>query len=151
GALVNTASIFPPYGVVDLELADNIATDVDTIVLPADIVVTKTDGQSTASPGQPITYTIVVSNVGPNAADGVAVTDTVPASLTSPAWTCVAVGGAACAASGSGNINDSVNLPVGATAIYTLNGTVSPTPASLSNTATATLPAGFGDLSPENN
>src|SRR5262249_58188857 len=52
GALVNTAMIFPPYGVVDPDLADNIATDVDTIVLPADVAVTKTDGQSTASPGQ---------------------------------------------------------------------------------------------------
>src|SRR5262249_9864426 len=34
GGLVNTASIFPPYGVVDPDLADNVATDVDTIVLP---------------------------------------------------------------------------------------------------------------------
>ena len=44
----------------------------------ADLGVTKTDGQTTAVAGLPITYTIAVGNGGPDAANGATVTDTVP-------------------------------------------------------------------------
>src|SRR5436190_17672226 len=107
----------------------------------ADLPITKTDGQTTASPGQTITYTIAGTNAGPTAANGAVVADTVPAALTSPTWTCVATGGATCTAGPvSGNINDTVNLPVGGTVTYTLTGQVAANAKSLSNTATIALP-----------
>ena len=45
----------------------------------------------------------------------VAVADTMPAQLTGVTWTCAATGGATCTAAGSGNISDTIALPVGAT------------------------------------
>jgi uncharacterized repeat protein (TIGR01451 family) len=119
-----------------------------------DLSITKTDGQATATPGQPVTYTIVAANAaGPDAeaVSGATVTDVVPASLTSVTWTCVAAGGGTCTASGSGNIYDTVDLPVGATATYTLSGTVSANPTALRNTASVGVPAGMVDANPADN
>lgn len=47
-----------------------------------DLVVSKNDGQTTASPGEVLTYTITVSNAGTQQATGVLITDTLPASTT---------------------------------------------------------------------
>ena len=107
----------------------------------ADLGVTKTDGQATATPGQPITYAIVVSNAGPTAAPAATVTDAAPAILLGAAWTCTASAGSTCTASGSGSINDTVGLLPGGTATYVLTGTVDPAATgSLANTATAADP-----------
>ena len=117
----------------------------------ADLGVTKTDGQTTAVPGQPLTYTITVSNAGPTSVVGAAVADTVPAVLAGVTWTCSASAGSTCTASGSGNINDTVALLAGGTATYTLTGTVDPAATgTLVNTATVTAPAGV-DPNPANN
>ena len=152
GTLVNTATVTAPSGFGDTNLANNSATDTDTILVPADVSVTKTDGLATVSPGLGIVYTIVATNAGPNPVSGVIVSDSpLPASLLLPTWTCTAAGGASCTASGSGDISDSVNLPVGGTATYTLSGTLSSNPPALSNTATVTLPAGYGDPNPADN
>jgi uncharacterized repeat protein (TIGR01451 family) len=127
-------------------------TIVDDDAPPADLSVSKTDGRVTAAPGDAIAYTVTISNAGPNPVTGVTVSDTVPVSLLSPTWTCVPAGGASCGTpSGSGSISESVNLPVGGTVAYALSGTVSASPASLSNTATASLPAGFRDPDPADN
>jgi len=64
----------------------------------------------------------------------------------------VASPGSSCTASGSGNINDTVNLLPGGTATYTLTGTVDPAATgTLVNTATAAAPAGMTDPNPANN
>jgi uncharacterized repeat protein (TIGR01451 family) len=121
-------------------------------VSPADLSITKTDGQTTVVAGSPIIYTIVVSNAGPNAATGATVTDAVPAAITGVTWTCAGTGGGACTAGGAGSINDSVNLPVGATVTYTLTGTVGASaPGNVSNTASVTPPATLSDPDPSNN
>jgi len=118
----------------------------------ADLSITKTDGQTTAVPGTPITYTIAASNAGPSATTGATVTDTVPAAIMGATWTCVGAGGGTCTPSGSGNINDTVNLPVGGTVTYTLTGTINPSAmGSLSNAATVTAPGGVTDPNPANN
>jgi uncharacterized repeat protein (TIGR01451 family) len=118
----------------------------------ADLGVTKSDGQTTAVPGAPLTYTIVAGNTGPAVAPGATVTDVFPAAFLGVTWTCAAGGGATCAPSGSGDINDTVNLPVGSTATYTATGTVSPAATgSLSNTATVAVPGGGIDPNPANN
>ena len=62
-------------------------------------------------------------------------------------WVRVAV-----AASGTGNINTTVNLLVGGTATYTVNATVSASAlGALANTATVAAPAGVTDPNPNNN
>lgn len=117
----------------------------------ADLAITKTDGVATAAPGGTVTYTITASNAGPSSATGATVVDTFPASLTAT-WTCVGAGGGACAASGSGNISDTVNLPAGGTVTYTVNATISAAAmGTLANTATVAAPAGVTDPNPGNN
>jgi uncharacterized repeat protein (TIGR01451 family) len=151
GTLSNTATVSAPAGVTDPTPGNNSATDSDTIAANADLGITKTDGVTTATAGGSVTYTITASNAGPSNATGATVADTFPASLTAT-WTCAGAGGGTCTASGSGNINDAVNLPSGATVIYTVSATISAgASGTLSNTATVTPPGGVTDPNPSNN
>jgi len=119
--------------------------------LEADLGVTKTDGQTTAVPGDPLTYTIVASNAGPDAVTDAIVTDLLPGTLLAATWTCSPSAGSACTASGSGSINDAVTLPVGGIVTYTVTGTVaSGATGSISNMVTVTVPASTGDPDPAN-
>ena len=60
--------------------------------------------------------------------------------------------GGTCTASGSGDINDAVDLPAGGTVTYTLTGTVaSSAGTSLSNNASVAAPAGATDPNPADN
>ena len=140
-----------PAGVTDPTPGNNSATDTDTLGASADLAITKTDGVTTATAGGSVTYTITASNAGPSNATGATVADTFPASLTCT-WTCVGAGGGTCTASGSGNINDTVNLPSGGSVTYTASCTISAAATgTLSNTATVTAPAGVTDPTPGNN
>ncbi len=151
GTLANTATVSAPAGVTDSDPANNSATDTDTLAPQADLAITKTDGVTTATPGGSVTYTITASNAGPSDATGVTVADTFPASLTAT-WTGVGAGGGTCTAAGSGNINDTVNLPVGASVTYTVSCTISSSATgTLANTATVAAPAGVTDPTPANN
>jgi len=151
GTLSNTATVTAPAGVTDPIPGNNSATDTDTLAATADLSITKTDGVTTATPGGSVTYTITASNAGPSNATGATVADTFPAALTCT-WTCVGAGGGTCAASGSGNINSTVNLPVGGSVIYTASCTISASATgTLSNTATVAAPAGVTDPTPGNN
>jgi uncharacterized repeat protein (TIGR01451 family) len=151
GSLSNTATVTAPGGVTDPTPGNNSATDTDTLSASADLSVTKTDGVTTATPGGSVTYTITASNAGPSNATGATVADTFPASLTCT-WTCFGAGGGTCTAAGSGNLNDSVNLPSGGSATYTASCSISGAASgSLSNTATVTAPGGVTDPTPGNN
>ncbi|MEO6252070.1 MAG: hypothetical protein ABIO79_02085, partial [Ferruginibacter sp.] len=118
----------------------------------SDLAITKTDGVTTYTPGGTTTYTIVASNAGPNTSTGATVTDNFPAAITSVTWTAVYAGGATGPANGAGNINATVNLPVGGTATFTavcnISGAAS---GNLVNTATVAVPAGDTDPNPANN
>ena len=118
----------------------------------ADLTVTKSDGLATATPGEGLTYTIVVGNSGPDDVVGATVIDAFPTGVTGVTWTCAAAGGASCSATGSGDIGDTVSLPVGGTATYTAATTVDPgATGTLSNTATVAPPAGVSDPDPSDN
>jgi uncharacterized repeat protein (TIGR01451 family) len=93
----------------------------------ADLAITKTDGQTTAVPGQAVAYTITVTNNGPEAAAGALVTDAVPAGSGSLGWTCTASAGSTCAPSGTGGINDTVSVLQGGTLTYTFQVLPDPT------------------------
>jgi uncharacterized repeat protein (TIGR01451 family) len=151
GTLSNTATVTAPGGVTDPTPANNSATDSDTLGASADLGITKTDGVTTATAGGSVTYTITASNAGPSTANGTTVADTFPASLTCT-WTCAGALGGTCTAAGSGNINDSANLPSGGSVTYTASCTISPSATgTLSNTATVTAPGGVTETAPGNN
>jgi uncharacterized repeat protein (TIGR01451 family) len=85
-------------------------------------VSTSTSPRPTATsltPGGTTTYTIGVTNAGPNDVAGVTVTDPEPPGITFGAWTCVPTGGAICG-SGSGPVNDIVTIPNGGSITYTV-------------------------------
>jgi uncharacterized repeat protein (TIGR01451 family) len=118
----------------------------------ADLSITNTSASSSVAPGATVTYTIAASNAGPTDATGATVTNTLPAALTGATWTCVGTGGGTCTASGSGNIDDSVNLPAGATVTYTVTAKVAANATgSLASTASIASPAGVDDPTPANN
>ncbi|MGC4902043.1 DUF11 domain-containing protein [Micromonospora echinospora] len=114
-------------------------------VIPlVDLAVTKTATPNPYVPGAPLTYTVTVTNSGPSDAVGATVTDTLPAPGFT--WTCAASTGSTCAASGSGDISDTVTVLAGGTLTYTISGTVpSSTAGDLTNTAVLTPPEGVAD------
>ena len=116
----------------------------------ADLSITKTDSPDPiAASGGTLTYTIGVSNAGPNDASAVKVTDTIPAgtsfvSATGTNWTCNnASGTVTCNRTGG-------NLAAAAAPNITLTVTVAATTAgtTISNTATVSSP---NDNTPANN
>jgi uncharacterized repeat protein (TIGR01451 family) len=116
-----------------------------------DVGITKTDGVATAVPGGAVVYTITASNASAAPATGVTVADSFPAILACT-WSCAGAGGGTCAASGSADIGDTVNLPAGASVTYTASCAISAAASgSLANTATVTEPAGVTDPTPGNN
>jgi len=153
GNLTNTATVTAPVGVTDPNLANNSATDTDTLTPQADLSITKTDGAASEVPGTSVTYTIVATNNGPSDANGVSVADTFPGILTGVTFNSVAAGGATGnTAAGAGNINDSLNMPAGSSVTYTVTATISASATgNLVNTATVTAPGGVTDPTPGNN
>jgi uncharacterized repeat protein (TIGR01451 family) len=151
GSLVNTATATVAPGIVDPVPGNDAASDSDTLTPRADLSVTKTNGVAFAVPGTSVTYTIDVANAGPSDVVAATVADVVPAELTGVTWTCAAGAGAACTASGSGDIADAIDLPAGSSVVYTLSGTVAASAAgTLDNTASVTAPAGVVDPDPGN-
>ncbi|MFJ3880516.1 hypothetical protein ACIPW5_24025 [Streptomyces sp. NPDC090077] len=122
------------------------------INVPADLKVVKSTAQSTVPAGDPVTYTVTVSNSQANDVTGAVVRDTVPG-LTDVTWTCKAGTGGTCAtASGSGSTLDTkADLKRGGSVTYTVTGRAPAQPASLSNTATVTAPADRTDTNPADN
>lgn len=143
GQLAITTSITPPPGVVDSNTIDNQATDVDNLTPRVSLSLTKTDGRNSVNPGQNIAYSIVVTNNGPSAVNGVNLIDNFPAELTNISWTCTATPGSSCSANGiiPGNVNTLLNLAPGGSATVTANATLKTNATgSLSNTASITSP-----------
>jgi uncharacterized repeat protein (TIGR01451 family) len=154
GDLVNTATVSVPSGYTDPNMGSNTATDTDTFTLAADLQITKTDNATAYIAGAVKTYVIVVSNAGPSDVTGATVMDTFSTNtnIVSTTWTCTPSGSATCTAGGSGDINDSVNLPAGSTVTYTVTATVSASPSGdLVNAANVTAPPGVTDLASGNN
>ncbi|MFG1894923.1 DUF11 domain-containing protein [Micromonospora zamorensis] len=147
GDLTNTVTVTPPAGVSDPDCTPSCQS---TVVTPAgpvvDLAVVKTGTPNPYVPGAALSYTVTVTNDGPSNAVGVTVADPLPAPLSGFTWTCEATAGSTCAASGTGNISDTVTVLPGGSLVYTISGTVpSGTTGDLSNTVTVTPPAGLSD------
>jgi uncharacterized repeat protein (TIGR01451 family) len=123
GTLANTATVAVNG---DPNPANDSATDTDLVTPVDDLSATLSDGQTTATPGQPLTYAIAVANAGPSTSLTATVFDGVPPELLGAAWTCTAAPGSTCTAAGTGNIDDQVQLAPGGSLAYTLTGTVDP-------------------------
>src|SRR6185437_5677734 len=91
--LQNTATVTHTT-VTDPTSGDNTAHDTVTTTTAADLKITKTHGTGTTfTPGQPVHYTLTVTNLGPSDAHNPVVADTLPAyetyvSATGTGWTC---------------------------------------------------------------
>jgi len=150
GVVTNTVRV--SSGTFDPNLANNSAQQVTTVTAAADLQISKRDGITTVVPGAILTYTIVVTNAGPSAADAVTVQDFLPAGFATARWRCLAGVGASCAiSSGAGDVNTTLTLRSGAQATFTLTSTVALTvTGDLTNTATVTA-SGITDPYPANN
>ncbi|MDX1746867.1 MAG: hypothetical protein R3324_13090, partial [Halobacteriales archaeon] len=129
---------------------------------PLSFVESESDGGGTLAPGDPVTYTIEVSNHGPSRVVDAEVSDSFPVQLEDVSWTCTVVdpdpgnppepSEALCSNSGSGDLADLVTLPPGLLLRYEATGTVKPgASGALVNTATVTVPPGVIDRDPGNN
>ena len=152
GTIANTGTVTPPQGLVDPDPGNNSDTDTDTVLREADLAVTKDNGATSVVAGESTTYTIVASNNGPLDVVGASVVDSFPAAV-SCSWTCAPSGGASCTAGPvAGNINDTVDIPVGGTATYTAVCDIDPAASgSLDNTASVTPPQDITDPDTTNN
>jgi uncharacterized repeat protein (TIGR01451 family) len=150
GVLTNTASVSPPGGTDDPNLANNFSTVTVTVTPVADLVITKTASTSTPNAGGTFTYTIVVGNNGPSAVTNATWTDTLPAGL-GTITNIVSSAGITAAAVGS-TISGTSTLANGQVATVTFQVSVAPSASGvLTNTATVTVPAGTTELVPGNN
>ncbi|MCE9525292.1 MAG: DUF11 domain-containing protein, partial [Planctomycetales bacterium] len=144
GTLSNTATV---TATGDTNSANDSSTDTTTLV-PAtsavDVGVVKTDVVSTAVPGQTTTYTIVVTNSGPNTATNVSVVDNLPAGVSSLIWS----GNGK--TNQSGAINDTIaSLASGASVTYTVVAAINPAATgTLTNTVTVSA---ANDINSTNN
>jgi len=147
-ALENTATVTPPPGSTDPGCTPNCSgtsTDPPTTV---DLSVVKTSTPDPYVAGKVLTWTITVSNGGPDTATGATVTDPLPGGLTAAGftWTCTPSAGATCTATGSGNVTDTVTIPSGGHLVYAVTGMVpTGTKGALNNTVTVTPPPGVND------
>ncbi len=139
-------------GVASL-LGSLVSTTVTSGVQYADLSASISDGVAAVVWGGTVTYTVTVANAGPVAANAARFQDPIPANVASFSWTCAAAGGATCAASGTGAIDQTVNLPSGGSLTYVITAQVAAGSGSgsITETATVSTPAGVTDPNGANN
>ncbi len=153
GNFVNTGTVTAPAGVTDPTPANNTATDTDTQNSEVDLKITKTNtGGGKYTPGTNVVYTVTASNAGRSDAIGALVEDTMPTGTTG-SWTAVySAGASGTAASGTGNISQTVTIPKGGTVTYTVTVVVpSGRTGNLYNKATITKPVGSTEVGTDPN
>ena len=119
----------------------------------ADLKVTVNDSKTITVAGTQSTYSINVINLGPGDVVGVSIADVFPTMFTNVSYTATETGGASgFTASGNGNIQDTVNMPVASKITYKAKGRVSSAATgTFANTATLALPADVRDPKTDNN
>jgi hypothetical protein len=155
GTITNVATVTPPTGVTDPTSSNNTNTATTTINLTADLSILKT-GPSTVLPNGSVTYTLVVSNAGPSAANNATVSDPSVANFTASSVSCgTATGGATCpssptlAALQAGTLTIPT-LPSGGSVTLTVIGTAGAS-GTITNVATVTPPTGVTDPTSSDN
>lgn len=104
------------------------------------------------APGDLVVWDVVVENLGPGPVTDAQVTDTLPAGISGATWTCAVLSGtASCSASGSGDIDELVDMNAGSALLFTVTATLTTPDATISNTASVVAPVGVTDNVPGNN
>lgn len=100
--------------------------------------------------GEAQSFEILVSNTGLEDVTGALVSDIMPSDIENVSWTCS--GSGSCTTNGTGDISDSVNLPIGTSVTYIVNSTIAAGAQDIfANTATVEVPAGQVDRNPADN
>jgi uncharacterized repeat protein (TIGR01451 family) len=148
GTLSSIVTVFAPAAISDPILGNNVATDTDTLTPlgTADLSVTVTDGKTTVAPGSIDTYTITVTNNGPDTLSSLTLIEAV--ALSSPIF----------GPPSAGTYNPltgawtGLSLATGQSVSFTLSGAVTPSATgSLTNIVAVAPPAGTSDINPANN
>jgi uncharacterized repeat protein (TIGR01451 family) len=101
------------------------ASQIGKIGLSADLSVTVSDnGLITALPGDTVTYTVTVTNSGPDNIDNANLKNPLPGQLESVTWTSVAAGGAVAPINGKGDIDLKLSMPANSSVTFTVTGKV---------------------------
>jgi uncharacterized repeat protein (TIGR01451 family) len=132
---------------------DNSALTQSTATPPlADVAVFKTGPEDAVRLYTQVTYFIFVLNYGPSLAAGVVVRDTLPPEFQSATWSCTPFGGATCTRFGTGNIDQTVTLPVDGWLRYGVSGFFPRGVANpVHNVATVQVASNYSDPDPTNN
>jgi len=150
GTFIYQAAVAAPSPLSDPMLSNNSATSGK-----ADLAVAVRDNLAgmAPQPNMPISYTLDVSNAGPNHASGALLATALPTGLLNPTWTCTASGGAVCpAASGTGAPPSTVDVPAGGRLSFAVNGTAPASPMlPWSFSSTITPPSSVSDPNNQNN
>jgi gliding motility-associated-like protein/uncharacterized repeat protein (TIGR01451 family) len=150
--ITNTVTVAPPTGIIDPVPGDNTSTVTTPVTRAADLGVTKTASKIQVIAGDPLTYTITITNNGPSsllANEAIKVTESLPAGLSSLTY-----------ASTGGTYNAVANtftlasvMATGQSVSFTITGTVAANYSanSISNTVTVAAPTGVTDPVTGNN
>ena len=139
GTIVNTAAISGPYVTDPVPGNSGGSSGAVTVAGNADLGIAKTTAATGATRGGALSYTITITNNGPDPAASVVMTDTLPSSLLFQSivppgaeWNCTTP-----AAGATGTVTcTAATLASGATAVFTLNTTVAANATgSITNTA----------------
>ena len=133
-------------------LGSKIQTSITSAVL-TDVSVSNTNNVGAVNWGSQTTYTVVVTNNGPNTVTNGTLANPIPTNVTGLNWTCSGAGGGTCPASGSGAINAAVSLPVNGSVTFSVVADIVAGSGvdKLVDTATFTLPGGMSDSQPNDN
>ncbi len=99
GSILNTASVTSSTN--DPATGNNTAATTSTVFARADLAIGQSGAPASICTGQPITYTLSVSNAGPSTAASLSVSDTLPAgaalvSASGAGWSCSGVSTVTC-------------------------------------------------------
>jgi uncharacterized repeat protein (TIGR01451 family) len=138
GSVSNFATVSSPPGSTDPGPTPNISTVNYTVVNGSVVDVNKLLSPANPQLGQPISYTILVTNTGTGDATQVGLIDNIPNAILNPTWVCTPLPAGAgdtvtnCGspAAGAGSINipsaTGINLAPGGRVQIVINGTLSP-------------------------
>lgn len=105
----------------DADGAETVSSPVTVTIRGADLGVSQEVADFATREG-PFSWTLVVTNQGPDAVRAARVTSSFPAALSPVRWTCTASRGSSCPPAGSGNLAVPVDLRAGGTARFVATG-----------------------------
>ncbi|NTE21065.1 DUF11 domain-containing protein [Agrobacterium tumefaciens] len=150
--IANTVTVAPPAGIVDPVPGDNTSTVTIPVTRTIDLSVTKMANQASVVAGDPLQYTITITNNGPTtllANEVIKVTETLPTGFNG--LTYASTGGNYNAAAGTFTL--AAAMATGQSVSFTISGTIAArySASEIVNTVLVAPPTGVNDPTPGNN